>query len=91
MRLKRLLISSELFLQIFADGEHRPYRVVSNAVPGDAKVRLVRLVGADTIEVVIESESFPTIEQGGFGVPRFWTMLSDDPLEILEPRMETLA
>ena len=64
MKRKRLLISSELFCQLFTQGPHHGYRVIEQAIPDDARVRNVRLGWPDLIEVLLESESFEALREG---------------------------
>jgi hypothetical protein len=65
VRIKRLLISSELFCQLFTQGPHHGYRVIEQAIPEDASVRNVRMGWpAAQLEVVLESRTFEDLRAG---------------------------
>jgi hypothetical protein len=62
---RRFTISVELFLQLFTEGPHRAgYRVKENGIPEDAKLVNVRHAWPNSIEVLIESESFGDVGVG---------------------------
>lgn len=63
MRIRRLCISAELFLSLFHAGQRPAYAVVENAVPGDARLVNVRHGWPNSIELLIESESFDEVPQ----------------------------
>ena len=64
-KVKRLQISPELLFELFTAGPHLGgYSVVEDAVPADAKLINVRHGWPNQIELLIESEEFPEIEDG---------------------------
>jgi len=63
MRVKLLPVSSELAFNLMR-GEHRGYRVVKNEIPSDAKLINVRHGWPDSVELLIQSETFEDIAEG---------------------------
>jgi hypothetical protein len=74
MRVKRLIISCDLFCHLFTQGAHRGYLVTEQAIPDDATIRNVRLGWPTTLEVLLESETFETVREG-------------DDIPLLSPQM----
>lgn len=66
MRFKRLIITAELFFDLFTSGVHPPrtYRVDEDAIPSDARLVNVRHGWPDALEILIESQSFEEVKQG---------------------------
>jgi hypothetical protein len=64
VRVKRLMISSDLFCQLFALGPHHGYRVIEQAIPDDASIRNVRMNPPFQFEVFLESKSFGHVREG---------------------------
>jgi hypothetical protein len=63
-RLKRLIISAELFFSLFTEGEHAvDYTVLQDALPADAELVKVYSTRAE-IGLVIKSSSFPSVPEG---------------------------
>jgi hypothetical protein len=81
MRLKKLLVSGELILEIFKNGKHDGYEVLSDYVPKDAKIKkIISSFKADelhVIELVIESEDFDDINE-------------NEEIPVLLPKMESI-
>ena len=75
MKVKRLLVSAELFLQLFHGGEHTGYCVSKFGVPEDAELINVRHAWPNVIELLIRSESFPSVKLGD-EIPDFSPVIS---------------
>lgn len=84
MRVKRLLISSELFCHLFTLGTHHGYRVIEQAIPADAHVRNVRLGWPAQLEILVESQDFDDVREGEeipTLVPRLLNGVQSDSLD----------
>ena len=64
-RWARLRIESGLFLQSFQAGRHAAYEVMEGAIPADARIVNVQLAWPASVEVLVESESFESVEESG--------------------------
>lgn len=66
MRVKTLLITWELFRDLFTEGDHQQgYRVINDAIPEDGRLLNVRPAwGNNALELLIESDSFPEVKDG---------------------------
>lgn len=63
MKYKRLQISVDLLFMMFSEGHSSPgYRVTGDGIPHDAKLVNVRHAWPNTVELLIESESFAEIK-----------------------------
>jgi hypothetical protein len=70
----RILPVSATLVFALLRGEQLAYRVIKNEMPEDAKLVNVRHGWPDTIELLIESETFEDIPEGAkipFFVPEF--------------------
>lgn len=77
MKVKRILISPALAFNLMR-GTHPAFRVVADEVPEDAKLVNVLHSWPSTIELLIESETFPEVPDG-------------QEIPILTPMFETVA
>ena len=89
-----LQVSPEWFtgmLKSVKEGETRRYDVIENALPSDARVVTVWTDGRDqsaTINIILESEAFPEIEEGKdlpFLDPPCFQIYYDDLLSVEPP------
>ncbi len=84
-RLKTLKVSEDFFFGLLTNGLHAAgYTVISNAVPKDAKLVNVRLRWPTGIEMLIESEEFDAVEEGG-DIPDLTPVLRTEEPQL--PRM----
>lgn len=63
MGMRIMRVRPELFLEMFHAGIRGPYRIDEDPVPEDARVKDV-CVGADVIEILIESDEFDGPQKG---------------------------
>src|SRR5262245_17709505 len=64
-RVRIMRVSQVLFLELFKQGDHPAYRVIDNAIPDGARVVNCRFGWPECIEILIESEYFDEVPEGG--------------------------
>ena len=63
-RIKTLTVSVEILVQLFQEGFWTRNRVAKNALPPDAEILGVELVGDRTVHFLIGSETYPEVADG---------------------------
>lgn len=74
---RRILHISGNFFTLFFSGGEKHYRVIRDAIPGDARIVNVRLGWPDVLEILLESPEWEDNREGDVYPP-------------IEPRIETL-